>query len=69
MGLNIYVLLNFFYVHVFRCLASRSFKTTTFLERFQLDPVGLCFFQASWDRSVSNTFTEILGKLVGDIMF
>ena len=44
-----------------RCLMSRSFKTATFLDNFQLDPIGLSFFQTTWDRSVTNTFTEIFG--------
>jgi hypothetical protein len=47
-----------------RCLTSRSFKTVTFLDNFQLDPVGLSFFQADWDRTVSDTFTEILGNFL-----
>lgn len=47
-----------------RNLASRSFTTRAFLETFQdkMEPVGLSFFQATWDKSVTNTFTEILGK-------
>lgn len=47
-----------------RSLASRSFKTARFLDSFQLDPVGLGFFQARWDKSVSSTFTEILGNVM-----
>ncbi|XP_028392205.1 39S ribosomal protein L38, mitochondrial-like [Dendronephthya gigantea] len=47
--------------HNTRCLVSRSFKTSTFLDNFQLVPQALSFFQATWDMSVSNNFTEILG--------
>jgi len=45
-----------------REIASRTFSLAEFLSKHGKDftPAGLCFFQAVWDKSVTQTFTEIL---------
>ena len=49
-----------------RDITSRTFSLDEFLSKHQehLIPAGLCFFQASWDNSVTQSFEEVLGKTV-----
>ena len=52
-------------LHLFnRDITSRSFSMAELLSKHSADltPAGLCFFQASWDNSVTQTFLETLGK-------
>ncbi|XP_029204256.2 39S ribosomal protein L38, mitochondrial-like [Acropora millepora] len=44
-------------------ITSRSFSLAELLSKHSADltPAGLCFFQASWDKSVTQTFLETLG--------
>ena len=49
-----------------RDITSRTFSLAEFLSKHREDltPAGLCFFQATWDNSVTQSFMEILGKTV-----
>lgn len=46
-----------------RDITSRTFSLPKFLAKHRKDltPAGLCFFQATWDNSVTQTFMETLG--------
>jgi len=46
-----------------RDITSRTFSLAKFLSDHDnhLTPAGLCFFQATWDESVTQTFMEMLG--------
>ncbi|XP_068696683.1 large ribosomal subunit protein mL38-like [Montipora foliosa] len=46
-----------------RDITSRTFSLAEFLSKHcdDLTPAGLCFFQASWDKSVTQTYLETLG--------
>lgn len=46
-----------------RDIFNRNFSLAEFLSKYRQDltPAGLCFFQAAWDKSVTQTFIEILG--------
>ncbi|EDO33819.1 predicted protein, partial [Nematostella vectensis] len=48
----------------FRSLTDRSISTSALISKVQdrLTPVGLGFFQASWDDSVTQTFRDIIGE-------
>lgn len=45
------------------CLKERTFKTYDFYKTYEdvMTPTGLCFFQATWDDSVSDVFHKVLG--------
>ena len=49
-----------------RDIFNRNFSLAEFLSEYRQDltPAGLCFFQAAWDKSVTQTFIEILGKTI-----
>jgi hypothetical protein len=44
--------------------SQRTFKMADILSdhKDELTPTGLSFFQAAWDETVTNTYTEMLGK-------
>ena len=46
-------------------ITSRTFSLAKFLSDHNnhLTPAGLCFFQATWDESVTQTFMEMLGTV------
>lgn len=46
-----------------RDIFNRTFSLSEFLSnhRHELIPAGLCFFQAAWDETVTQTFRETLG--------
>ncbi|KAL9975622.1 hypothetical protein ACROYT_G012805 [Oculina patagonica] len=46
-----------------RDITSRTFSLAKFISdhKDRLTPAGLCFFQATWDESVTQTFMEMLG--------
>ncbi|KAJ7337307.1 39S ribosomal protein L38, mitochondrial [Desmophyllum pertusum] len=46
-----------------RDITSRTFSLSQFLSdhKEDLTPAGLCFFQATWDENVTQTFMEMLG--------
>lgn len=54
------------YTSLNRDITSRTFSLPEFLAKHRKDltPAGLCFFQATWDNSVTQTFMETLGKTV-----
>ena len=49
-----------------RDITSRTFSLAKFLSdhNHHLAPAGLCFFQATWDDSVTQTFMEMLGTVI-----
>ena len=48
-----------------RDISSRTFSTAKFISDHNnnLTPAGLCFFQATWDESVTQTYMENLGMV------
>ena len=48
-----------------RDISCRTFSTAKFISdhKNNLTPAGLCFFQATWDESVTQTYMENLGMV------
>ena len=53
-----------------RDITSRAFSLAKFLSDHNnhLTPAGLCFFQATWDESVTQTFMETLGTVFKNLL-